>query len=439
MDSAITIERMAYGSAGIGKLPSGKTVFVDGALPGDTVSAEIVFEKDSYARARVQEVLEPSSDRVAIFSQPDWACGTAPWQHISYDAQLRFKRENVCGALVHTAHFEVERAEQVVAACVPSPAQWGYRNKIELAASTTQGPLELGFYREGTQEFFAASQTALAHEAVQRAPKALQGALRYLQGTADLGIHRVGVRQSDITGDCEIALWTGSNGFPRKVAAKTLQQALPAATSIVRIIASAGKARKVKGTEVLYGRGFWRERIGDVAFSVAAPSFFQVNTAQAGQLVAQVLASLGDIAGSQVADLYAGGGTFSIPLAKAGAQVVAVESAGSSVRDLRFNARANGVEVNVIGGDAARELGKLGALDALVVDPPRAGLAAQAIDGIVDAAPEQLVYVSCDPATCARDIARLEERGYILQRATPVDMFPQTYHIETVCVLHCDM
>ena len=124
-----------------------------------------------------------------------------------------------------------------------------------------------------------------------------------------------------------------------------------------------------------HGRGYWRDRIGDAQFSTQAPSFFQVNTAQAAKLVDKVMEGLGGVDGKFVADLYAGGGTFSIPLAMAGADVVAVESAGSSVRDLRFNADANGVYVDVVGGDAARELRELGQLDALVVDPPRAGLA----------------------------------------------------------------
>ena len=136
-----------------------------------------------------------------------------------------------------------------------------------------------------------------------------------------------------------------------------------------------------------------------------------------------------------VADLYAGGGTFSIPLALAGADVVAVEAAGSSVRDLRYNADANGVDIDVVGGDAARELAGLGELDALVVDPPRAGLAAEVPGLIAEAAPAHIAYVSCNPITWARDIQKLEALGYRLTKAIPVDMFPQTYHVETVSLL----
>jgi len=213
--------------------------------------------------------------------------------------------------------------------------------------------------------------------------------------------------------------------------AKTLSTAVKT-TSVVRVLADPGKARKIKGVEILDGRGYWRERIGDVQYSTQAPSFFQVNTAQAGKLVSFVLEGLGDLDGAYVADLYAGGGTFSIPLALAGADVVAVESAKSSVRDLRFNADSNGVDIDVVGGDAARELAMLEDLDALVVDPPRAGLADGVVGDIASTGASTIAYVSCDPATWARDVARFEQTGYQLRSAQPVDMFPQTYHVEVV-------
>ena len=210
------------------------------------------------------------------------------------------------------------------------------------------------------------------------------------------------------------------------------------ATSVVRVLADPGKARAIKGVEALEGRGWWEEQVGGARLVATAPSFFQVNTAQAECLVADVLEGLGGkdaLAGALVADLYAGAGTFSVPLALAGADVMAVESAGTAVRDLRRNAERNGADIEVIGGDAARELPEMGELDALVVDPPRAGLADGVVESIADAAPERVAYVSCDPATWARDVARFERSGYRLARVRPVDLFPQTYHVETVAVL----
>ena len=442
MQETIAIERMGYGPEAVGRLASGKTVFVEGAAPGDVVEAEVVEDKPSFARARVVRVAEPSPSRVA----PRWAepaaLAAAPWQHLAYDAQLAAKRANVVAALSRTGAFDAGAAEDLVADPIPSKRQWGYRNKIELGAGVdARGLLTLGFHAEGSTDVLPAESCPLAHDAIARAPKALRGALRYLQGSDDLGIYRVGIRTSVRTRQTEIALWTPPSGFPRAAAANMLRTALKGrATSIVRVLAEPGRARKVKRVELLDGSGHWEEELCGARLMASAPSFFQVNTAQAERLVACAVEMLGGtvkgglsgLDGQLIADLYAGCGTFSVALAQAGADVIAVESAGSSVRDLRRNAEGNDVDVEVIGGDAARELPDLGDLDALVVDPPRAGLAEGVPADIAAARPDRVVYVSCNPATWARDARRLEDEGYRLERVQPVDLFPQTYHVEVV-------
>lgn len=439
MEETLRIERMGNGAEAVGRLASGKTVFVAGGAPGDAVRVEVVEEKASFARARIVAVEEPSPLRAEPRCPHGDACGGCPWQHLSYEAQLEAKRANVVGALVHTARLEAARAEDLVRPCLPSKRQWGYRNKLELGAARAEnGEFLLGFHREGTHEIATPAVCPLAHDAVAKAPKALRGALRFAQGSADLGIFRVGVRHSVRTRETEIALWTKPGAFPRAHVAKTLKSALKA-TSIVRVLADPGRARKIKGVETLDGKGCWGEELADARFLTSAPSFFQVNTAQAEKLAAEVVEGLGGRMGEEgpegldgllVADLYAGGGTFSVPLARAGADVVAIEAAGSSVRDLRRNAEMNGVDIEVVGGDAARELPELGGLDALVVDPPRAGLADGVAESIAEAAPARVAYVSCNPATWARDVARFEQNGYRLARAQPVDLFPQTHHVE---------
>ena len=439
MEETLRIERMGNGAEAVGRLASGKTVFVAGGAPGDAVRVEVVEEKASFARARIVAVEEPSPLRAEPRCPHGDACGGCPWQHLSYEAQLEAKRANVVGALVHTARLEAVRAEDLVRPCLPSKRQWGYRNKLELGAARAEnGEFLLGFHREGTHEIATPAVCPLAHDAVAKAPKALRGALRFAQGSAALGIFRVGVRHRVRTRETEIALWTKPGAFPRAHVAKTLKSALKA-TSIVRVLADPGRARKIKGVETLDGKGCWGEELADARFLTSAPSFFQVNTAQAEKLAAEVVEGLGGRMGEEgpegldgllVADLYAGGGTFSVPLARAGADVIAIEAAGSSVRDLRRNAEMNGVDIEVVGGDAARELPELGGLDALVVDPPRAGLADGVAESIAEAAPARVAYVSCNPATWARDVARFEQNGYRLARAQPVDLFPQTHHVE---------
>ena len=430
----IGIERMAHGPEGVGRLASGKVAFVAGAAPGDVVRAEVVEDKGGFVRTRLVEVAEPGATRVAA-PACDSACGGCPWAHLAYDAQLAAKRAAVVDALVRVGRFEPAAAEALVGPCAPSKRQWGYRNKVELACGLdASGNLEVGLYEQGTGKVVPVERCPLAHKAIERAPRALRGALRFALGGQDVGLFRIGVRSSLRTGEVEVALWTRPGAFPRKAVAGVVADALRA-TSIVRVLASEGKARKVKKVEALAGRGCWAEDLGGNRFRVSAPSFFQVNTAQAERLVEAVMAGLAPEPGDFVADLYSGVGTFTLPLAEAGCAVAAVESAGPAVRDLRRNAEAAGVDVEVIGGDAARELPELGGLDALVVDPPRAGLHPSIVGAIAQAAPRAVAYVSCNPQTWARDMARLAEAGYALESATPVDMFPQTYHVEVASIL----
>ena len=309
----VPIERMSFGSAAVGHLSDGKTVFVEGAVPGDVVRVELTEEKHRFARGHVAEIVEASPGRVT----PPCAagCGGCPWAPLSYEAQLIAKRANVVDALVRTAHMDAARAEALVAPCVPSKRQWGYRNKLELSCGADgAGRLILGLRPEGGADVVSLDACPLAHRNIEGAPKALRGALRYLSGGQDLGLFRVGVRGSLRTRDVEIALWTTPGPFPRAAAAKTLASALKN-TSVVRVVADPGRARKVKKVEAISGKGCWEEEVAGSRLLLSAPSFAQVNTAQAEKLVELVLAGLEVDAGDYVADLYAGAGTFTLPLA----------------------------------------------------------------------------------------------------------------------------
>lgn len=430
----IHIERLSYGPAAIGHLSSGKTVFVDGAVPGDRVRIAITADHGTYSEACVQEIIEPSSERsVSACGHAD-ECGGCSWQQVAYEAQLRAKRENVLDALVRTAHFEQERAEKLVPACLPSKHEYNYRNKLELAASysSDQGFL-LGLKKRQSDQLIPLLTCPLAHKAIADAPKALRGALRYALGNQDVGLYRVGLRHSARTKSLEVALWTQPGAFPRARVAQTIQSALKT-TSVVRVIADPGKQRKIKQVEVLGGKGYWEEELAGCTYKTSAPSFFQVNTGQADKMIEMLLAGLDLDHSATVADLYAGGGTFSMPLAQRFGTVYAVEAASSSVKDLRRNADENSVNITIIGGDSARELETLAPLDAVVVDPPRMGLAMGMAKTIAHVAPEKVAYISCDPQTWARDVVQLEKEGYRLISAQPIDMFPQTYHTEVVSI-----
>lgn len=431
MSETLRIEKMSYGPCAIAHEDSGRTVFVQGAVPGDVVAADITSEHKSYANATVQQVLEPSPERV-LPKDPELVDSIEPWSIMAYPAQLQAKRANVVDALTRNGGIPRSDAGSLVEDIRPSKREYGYRNKLEMAAfKDAAGRFQLGFREQGSDACVSAQRCSLAVRSIERAPKALSGAIRYMSGAEDLGIYRVGVRASLRTKSVEVALWTPPSSFPRSFAAKMLEDAI-GATSVVRVIADEGSGRQVKRTEALSGRGFWMEEACGLSFAVSAPSFFQVNTAQAEVLVQLALEMAQVEEGTLVADVFAGVGLFSLAFADAGAEVVAIEIAGSAVRDLRRNAEANGLFVDAICDDAVRALDQLEGAEVIVVDPPRAGLEKRVLEGICDAQPARVVYVSCDPQTLARDAARFAARGYALRRVCPVDLFPQAYHVECV-------
>ncbi len=428
----IPIQSLAYGGDSVGRLPDGRAAFVAGGCPGDLAAIEIVEDRGRFVRARLVEVVEASRDRVDAPCPYFGVCGGCTWQHVSYSMQLASKRQAVVDALVRIGG--IAHAETIVAGAVPSRAEYGYRNKIELVPDPDSPRLRLGYHRAGSSEVVPVDQCLLLPKKLRKAPRALGGALRYLEGDRDLGLVRLGIRAASHTKDVEVAVWTAPGPFPRAVAARTLGQAL-AMSSLVRVLSKdPAKRRSSAGVEVLSGRGHWRERLAGMQFAVSAPSFFQVNTASAEGLIGAVVAALDPNGSERVLDLYAGVGTFTLPLAQLAGDVVAVEAAGSAVRDLRRNLELNEVWAEVLGGDAAREIAGLGHFDVAVVDPPRAGLPPEVISAISAARPRAIAYVSCDPATLARDAKLLGASGMTLTSATPVDLFPQTYHVETVAI-----
>jgi len=426
----LTVESLAYGGAGVASAEDGRIVFVEGGCPGDTVEAAITEEHHRFLKARIESVLEASADRVQPLCPYFGACGGCQWQHVGYEAQLTAKRRAIQDALTRIGREESPR----VAAVAASPDQYGYRNKIELSVvHTPKGP-SLGFLRHGTNEVVPIDECLLLPKAARRAPRALTGALRYLASRTDAAPERVAIRVAS-DGGIEVDVWTAPGSFPRSLAAKILKDAVGAET-VTRVIAKGEKdARRASRVEVLSGPGAWRERLGGYRYVVSAPSFFQVNTRAAEILQVAAVTAASIDATSTVADLYAGVGTFTLPLAAVAAEVIAVESSAYALGDLRRNLEDARLDAEVIPGDAARELAGLKDIDTVVIDPPRAGLSNEAGRALAEARPARIIYVSCDPTTLARDTRILRDSGYRLAGVTPVDLFPQTYHIESVATL----
>ena len=473
MKETVEILRMAYGRGAVAKLGNGKTVFVKGGIPGEMCEIEIFEDHERFAVARI----------VSRAVRADEIPG-ADWADLSYKLQLVYKKSVVRDALVRNGRFDEGFVDSVLQDVVASENEWNYRNKIELAWISGR----LGMMDEGTNNFVTVKSFPLASKAIEKSPGALAGSLKFALHGDECGLFRVGIRHSERTGDVQVALWTTPGWFPRHEVSRVVQDAV-GATSVVRIIAEGGMARRIKQVEVLSGDPLWREYLSAIKYGVSAPSFFQVNTNQAEVLQRLVIkaieqdidlkksngtqasytesgSSLGEHSTScfesssnevkasrvgeahifcgdvkdaksphsirRIADFYCGCGTFTLPLVKAGFDVVGVELAGSSTRDLKKNLDSNRLSAKVICDDVRFALKKMSDFDACVVDPPKSGLDKEVVNMLIKREPKKIVYVSCDPMTLARDLKRFCEAGYSVNEVTPVDMFPQTHHVETV-------
>jgi 23S rRNA (uracil1939-C5)-methyltransferase len=426
----LEIDSLAHGGDSVARTAEGVTVFVRGGCPGDTVRARVLADHGRYRNAVVVDVVAPSKDRVAAPCPFFGACGGCQWQHVAYPAQLEAKRRAVADALERIAKLPAR-----VADTLPSPREYGYRNRVELRVARVADRTEVGYSAAGEDRLVPVDRCLLLPPRHEKVPGALGGVLRFLaRDPAAATVTRAGFRVAVHGADTAVDLWTPPGPFPRQIAGRTVAQATRAG-SVTRVLQRGGHRRDIAGVEVLAGDALWHESLGDWSFGVSPASFFQTNTRLAERMTALVLEALQPAEADRVLDLYAGVGTFTLPLADTGAEVVAVEGTGSAVRDLRRNLELNGVCADVAPGDAARALADLGRFDLAVVDPPRAGMRPDALAALIDASPRRIAYVSCDPATLARDARMLADAGWTLGDVTPVDLFPQTYHVETVAVL----
>ncbi|MBA4370297.1 MAG: 23S rRNA (uracil(1939)-C(5))-methyltransferase RlmD [Coriobacteriaceae bacterium] len=425
----VRIDSLAHGGAGVGRDADGRAVFVRGGCPGDLVEASVDADKGRYLLATVAEVLEPSPSRVTAPCPYFGTCGGCQWQHVDYAEQLRGKRGIVADAIERIARLDPD----VVGDVVPSPEPYSYRNKVELAVRSTGGRLRLGFLAEHSHDLVEVDACLLLPESARRAPKALAGALRFLAGRLGTPVERVAYRVS-ARGDAEVALWSAPGPFGRSAVARVIRDAV-SATGVTRVLFKGdAKERRASKVEVLSGRGWWQECLGRYDYAVSSPSFFQVNTAAAELLVDEVILAAAPDGSDRVLDVFSGVGTFTLPLAEHAGATVAVESSAFALRDLRRNLESARLEADIAPGDAERVLEGVGPVDVAVVDPPRSGMERPALARVLACGPERLVYVSCDPATLARDAAMVTASGLTLVSVTPVDLFPQTSHVESVAL-----
>jgi 23S rRNA (uracil1939-C5)-methyltransferase len=432
----LTIDSLAFGGAGVARL-DGYVVFVSDAVPGDRVRAVVGKSKRGYAEARAVEILEPSPQRIAPLADHPGA----PWQVLPYERQLEVKQAQVADALQRLGKLEGFELEPII----PAVEQWRYRNKLEYSFGTDDsGRLVCGFHAPGRwDQILEVRDCLLASEAGNAARERIvewcraQGLTAYDRRGGEGLLRNLVVREGRRTGQLQARLITSPGNLDREglaAAAQPLEGLLWTQVDSVAETTSGGLTELLAGVEKL------EEEIGGLSLHISPEAFFQTNTEMAEQLYGLAIenAQLGGF--ERVYDLYCGIGTIGLLIAPRVAELWGLEIVPEAIVDAVANAQRNEIDnARFFAGDvrlAMRELvAEAGRPDLVVVDPPRAGLSAKIVRRIIEAGPRRIVYVSCNPTTLAPNAAQLVEAGYELKRVSPVDMFPQTPHIECVAVL----
>lgn len=404
----LTLTTLTYGGEAMGRLADGRACFVPFALPGETVRARLVDERKNFARAELLEVLSPSPRRIQPKCAHFGLCGGCHYQNLAYPDQLAAKTEILRDQLTRIGKIQ----NPPVCAIVPAPSEWNYRNHVQFHLD---GNARMGFIAaspnalpgNGDGGVLPITECHLPEESLN----ALWPTLDFEAGTP---LERVSLRAG-----AELMLLLESNS------PETPEVQIEAELSVVHL---AGEdAVVIAGDDHLVLEVFGR------LFKVSAASFFQVNTAMAAKMVEHLLALLPDSIPTLL-DVYCGVGLFSAFLAPRCDRLIGIELSPSACAD--FAANLDEFEhVDLYEAPAEEALPALSVrADVVIVDPPRAGLDKKALDALVNLSPPMLIYISCDPSTLARDAARLAAGGYSLRQVTPFDLFPQTYHIESISV-----
>ncbi|HEX9997223.1 MAG TPA: 23S rRNA (uracil(1939)-C(5))-methyltransferase RlmD [Abditibacterium sp.] len=425
---------LATGGEAVGRDENGKTVFAPFGAPDESARVAIESEKKSFARGLIQEIAELSPARADPFcpqfrpQNPEFSCGGCAWQHLELETQREAKR-----AIVHDALSRLGGQTVEVEKCRGGAGR-AYRNKADFVIGRDQNGAQIGFFARESHDLVPAAVCPIQsphNEAILRAAREILTDYPdfAFDAATGRGVWRRLVARVDTQGETIATLVLAREAKTESVQiAAMLREKLP---NLVGVLARTTQ----NDAKLVWSRDFLIENVNDLKFRVSGAAFWQVN-AEVSPLLAQTALEMAQVEpGQRALDLFCGAGLFALHLARAGAVVTGIEFHRGAIKDAIFNAKQNGLKADFRAGDAARELKKhrRGDFDLILLDPPRAG-AASCLPDLVRLAPARLVYISCDPATLARDAGFLGQNGYKLQRAVPFDLFPQTAHVETAAL-----
>lgn len=428
---------------GVGRI-NGFTVFVPGAIKGEKVEVRIVKVNKSFAYGKLVMIIEASPARVEPFCESYKYCGGCILQHMSYNRQLEFKAEKVEEALKRIGRIE----NAVVHDTIGMDDAFAYRNKAQFPVGQADGLPQIGFYYPRSHRVVDLPECGIQHEMCNVVMDVMRNVIKeneipvYDEATCEGVIRHIVVRVGYRTGDVMVVVATNGKSLPgREIIVGALKERITGLKSVVQNI-NDKDTNVILGKEnvTLYGTDTIEDYIGEFRFKVSPLSFLQVNPRQTETLYGKALEYAGLKGHETVFDLYCGIGTISLFLCRKAYRVYGVESVPEAVEDARENARINGIEnVEFVVGQAERVVSELYGrgikADVVVVDPPRKGCDEELLRTVAEMGVERVVYVSCNPATLARDLGYLQERGYRVVEVQPVDMFPHTGHVETVVLM----
>jgi 23S rRNA (uracil1939-C5)-methyltransferase len=424
----VEVESLAFGGRGVARA-DGLVVFVAGALPGDRVRAEVTKGKKRFAEARAVELLRPAPDRVPdVCVHGGEPCPGAPWQGLPYERQLEVKQEQVAEALRRIGELDGFELEEIV----PAVEQWRYRNKLEYSFGEVDGETVLGFHARGRWDLIVdvddchlASEAGNAARNEVREWARLESIAPYDPRSRKGVLRNLAVREGRRTGQIQTRLVTSAARLPKPP------------VDLHTVIE--GDSGGTDGPTGVLGEERLREELCGLKLEMSHGAFFQTNTEMAERLYAVAAEFAGLTGGERVFDLFCGIGTIGLTMARQAGEVWGLEIVPEAITDAERNAKLNGIEnAHFVAANArtgTRDLvEKAGKPDVVVVDPPRAGLSQKIVRRVIECEAKRIVYVSCNPTTLAPNAAQLGEAGYRLRRVRPVDMFPQTPHIECVAL-----
>ncbi len=461
----VTIEDCGIDGEGIGKV-DGFTLFVKDALIGDTVKVKLVQVKKHFAYARVEEILKPSKIRTEARCQFHRQCGGCQIQAMDYRAQLAFKMNKVKNSIIRIGGFTEELVDRITEPIVGMEEPFRYRNKAQFPIGTNkEGKLVCGFYAGRTHSIINNTDCVLGVEENEEILNIILDFMKdekipaYKEETGEGLVRHVLIRKGFSTGELMVCLVVNGKTIPN---ADKLVEKLTKIKGMHSISYSVNmeKTNVIMGKRIvrLWGADTITDTIGGVAFQISPLSFYQVNPAQTEKLYGLALEYAGLTGNETVWDLYCGIGTISLFMARKAKKVYGVEIVPQAIEDAKKNARLNGFENTEFyvgkaeevlssfyeeaqaAGDkltpqAKKELEEKMHPDVICVDPPRKGCDEVCLETMIKMNPKKIVYVSCDVATLARDLRVLVDAGYSLEKVRPVDQFPHTVHVETVCLL----